>query len=139
MAFCNILGGRDLIEQMAKRIHFPSDEKQFTEGEGRNDKMKQTRKGKRMLCVVFAAGLICLSGCADKETIQQKEESVSQETETSVRRETFNGIKWVKGSDGHMWTPPAGSYTDENGNVVDKDGCVIGSTGPLKFSPNAVG
>lgn len=101
--------------------------------------MKQTGKIRKTLCVMLAAGLVCLSGCADKEAIQQREEAVSQEAERTGKMETFNGIKRIKSPDGQMWTPPAGSYTDENGNVVDKDGCVIGSTGPLRISPNAVG
>lgn len=101
--------------------------------------MKQTGKIRGTLCGILAAGLVCLSGCADKEAVQQKKEAVPQEVGASVKMEMFNGVKQVKGPDGQMWTPPAGSRTDAEGRVLDKDGCVIGQIGPVRISPNAVG
>jgi hypothetical protein len=38
-----------------------------------------------------------------------------------------------------MWTPPAGSYQDKDGYILDKDGTTIGQTGPLKIPKDAVG
>lgn len=111
----------------------------FTKNGKGTGKMKQTGKIRRTLCVILVAGLVCLSGCTDKEVVQQKEVAVPQEAETSGKMETFNGTKRVKGPDGQMWTPPAGSHTDADGYVLDKDGCVIGKIGPLRISPNAVG
>ena len=83
------------------------------------------------------SNLIFLKKCLDK-WVHFNSSSSSQEIGQKQIR-TFNGTSKVKASDGHTWTPPAGSHQDKDGYIIDKDGCVIGQTGPLKIPSDAVG
>ena len=78
------------------------------------------------------------------ETSDSSAKKSADKTETSdsadtTKSEPCSDIQWKRSSDGSMWTPPAGSYQDKDGYILDKDGTTIGQTGPLKIPKDAVG
>ena len=95
---------------------------------------------KKKLGVIALATVVCLSGCSANTNNDVKVNSSSSSQEIGQKQiRTFTGTSKVKASDGHTWTPPAGSHQDKDGYIIDKDGCVIGQTGPLKIPSDAVG
>ena len=83
-----------------------------------------------------------LSGCVsdtDSDTQVSSHAYSMQMQQNQNRVQTFNGRRQIRSSDGSMWTPPAGSYQDKDGYILDKDGTTIGQTGPLKIPKDAVG
>jgi len=86
--------------------------------------------------------MVGLSGCAsgtDSDTQVSSRAYSMQMKQNQNRVQTFNGRRQIRSSDGSMWTPPAGSYQDKDGYILDKDGTTIGQTGPLKIPKDAVG
>ena len=95
---------------------------------------------KKYLGVIALATIVCLSGCSAKINNDEKVNSSSSSQEIGQKQIwTFNGTRKVRESDGHIWTPAAGSHQDKDGYIIDKNGCVIGQTGPLKIPSDAVG
>ena len=93
---------------------------------------------KKYLGVIALVTVVCSSGCSANNNVKVNSSSSSQEIGQKQIR-TFTGTSKVKASDGHTWTPPAGSHQDKDGYIIDRDGCVIGQTGPLKIPGDAVG
>lgn len=92
------------------------------------------------LGIIALATVICLSGCSANTNNDEKVSSSSSSQEIGQKQIwTFNGTSKVRASDGHIWTPPEGSHQDKDGYIIDKNGCVIGQTGPLKIPGDAVG
>lgn len=95
---------------------------------------------KKCYGVIALVTVICLSGCSANTNNDVKgNSSLSSQKIGQQQIRTFNGTSKVKSSDGHTWTPPAGLHQDKDGYIIDKDGCVIGQTGPLKIPGDAVG
>ena len=95
---------------------------------------------KKYFGVIALTIVVCLSGCsADTNNDVKVNSSLSSKEIGQKQIRTFNGTSKVKEPDGHAWTPPAGSHQDKDGYIIDKDGCVIGQTGPLKIPSDAVG
>lgn len=95
---------------------------------------------KKYLGIITLMIIVCLSGCSahTNHNVKVSDSSYLQENAQKQIR-TFNGHSKIKASDGNVWSPPAGSHQDENGYIIDKDGVVIGQTGPLKIPKDAVG
>lgn len=102
---------------------------------------------KRYLGIFILTVMVGLSGCAsdtDSDT-QVSSRAYSMQMKQNQNRvqtfsvQTFNGRRQIRSSDGSMWTPPAGSYQDKDGYILDKDGTTIGQTGLLKIPKDAVG
>ena len=91
---------------------------------------------KRYLGIFILTVVVGLSGCAS-DTDSGAYSMQMQQNQNRVQ--TFNGRRQIRSSDGSMWTPPAGSYQDKDGYILDKDGTTIGQTGPLKIPKDAVG
>ena len=92
---------------------------------------------KRYLGIFILTVVVGLSGCASDTDSDTQVSSQRQQKQNRVQ--TFNGRRQIRSSDGSMWTPPAGSYQDKDGYILDKDGTTIGQTGPLKIPKDAVG
>ena len=91
---------------------------------------------KRYLGIFILTVMVGLSGCAsdtDSDTQVSSRAYSMQIQQNQNRVQTFNGRRQIRSSDGSMWTPPAGSYQDKDGYILDKDGTTIGQTGPLKI------
>ena len=89
---------------------------------------------KTALYAILSCTVLILPGCS----AITNDHTQSSSLQPDMAR-VFDGSKQAKSSDGHIWTPPAGSYTDEKGTVLDKNGVVIGQIGPVRIDPNAVG
>ena len=97
---------------------------------------------KRYLGIFILTVVVSLSGCAsdaDSDTQASSNAYSMLIKQKQNRVQTFDGRKQIRSSDGHMWTPPAGSYQDKDGYILDEDGTTIGQTGPLKIPKDAVG
>ena len=83
--------------------------------------------------------MVGLSGCAsdtDSDTQVSSRAYSMQMKQNQNRVLTFNGRRQIRSSDGSMWTPPAGSYQDKDGYILDKDGTTIGQTFILGKCPD---
>ena len=97
---------------------------------------------KRYLEIFILTVVVGLSGCAadaDSDTQVSSSAYSRQMKQNQNRVQTFDGKRQIRSSDGHMWTPPVGSYQDKDGYILDEDGTTIGQTGPLKIPKDAVG
>ena len=97
---------------------------------------------KRYLGIFILTVVVSLSGCAsntDNDTQVSSRAYSMQMKQNQNRVQTFNGHRPIRTTDGHMWTPPKGSYQDKNGYILDEDGVVIGQTLPLKIPKDSVG
>lgn len=98
------------------------------------------KRFKKYIGITALAVVVCLSGCSANTNNDVKGNNRSSSQEISQKHiRTFNGTRRIKATDGHTWTPPAGSYQNKDGYIIDKDGYVIGQTDPLKIPSDAVG
>ena len=91
---------------------------------------------KRYLGIFILTIMVGLSGCAsdtDSDTQVSSRAYSMQIQQNQNRVQTFNGRRQIRSSDGSMWTPPAGSYQDKDGYILDKDGTTLGQTGFMRI------